>query len=81
MFSNWDEEVTALTSDQQIEALKRVIESVQGFACLLYTSLYFKRKNVRLFAASANTLSNCGSEGSIGHGLSDVLMTYFMLSA
>ncbi|PWM75082.1 MAG: energy-coupled thiamine transporter ThiT [Bacillota bacterium] len=32
MFSNWDEEVTALTSDQQIEALKRVIESVQGFA-------------------------------------------------
>lgn len=32
MFSNWDEEVPALTSDQQIEALKRVIESVQGFA-------------------------------------------------
>lgn len=37
--SNWDEEVPALTSDQQIEALKRVIESVQGFALWITIAL------------------------------------------
>ena len=39
MFSNWDEEVTALTSDQKIEALKRVIESVQSFALWVTVAL------------------------------------------
>ena len=32
MFDNWDTEIPALSADQQIEALKRAIESVQGFA-------------------------------------------------
>ena len=32
MFAGWDSEVPALSADQQIEALKRIIESVQGFA-------------------------------------------------
>lgn len=42
MFDNWDTDdgqVPALSVDQQIEALKRVIESVQGFALWLVIAL------------------------------------------